>query len=214
MTYIDIIEFIGVIAFAISGALEGIKNHLDFLGVIILGIVTACGGGIIRDVILGINPPSSLRTGYFIYIAIVSSIVTFSVPRFRGNRTRREFRNLFENTLVISDALGLAAFTVTGMQVAYMHAPDSSGFMYIFLGVTTGVGGGVVRDLLANNVPYIMARNVYATCSIAGAIFFHFVTKWHLLNNEINILITFIIIFSFRMLAHFKNWHLPKATQI
>ncbi len=214
MNYIDFIEVIGVIAFAISGALEGIRNHLDFLGVIILGIVTATGGGVIRDVLLGIVPPTSIKTGYFIYIALTVSIVAFIAPYIGRNRTRRQFRTIFENTLVITDALGLAAFTVTGMRLAYEVVPEATGFLYIFLGVLSGVGGGVIRDLLVNNIPYIMQRNVYATCSIIGAIVLHFLYRLTNLNMEIIIFISFVIIFGTRMIAHIKNWHLPKAMRM
>lgn len=212
--YIFYIELIGIVAFAISGALEGIKNKMDFLGVVILGIVTATGGGVIRDLILGINPPLSFRSGLNIYISIITSVIVFVVALFNDKVNKRTVHKVFEDALVYTDAVGLGVFTVTGMQIAYSVSYEYSAILYIFVGLISGVGGGVIRDLLTDNVPYIMDRHVYASASIAGGFVFHQLQWQTIIHDVISIPVCIIIIVIIRVFAYKKKWNLPKATRI
>lgn len=212
MDYIYYIEIIGIVSFAISGALEGIKNKLDLLGVIILGIISATGGGVIRDLILGITPPTSIKTGTNVYIAIVVSLIIFIISKRSEKLTKKNVSRVLEDFLVISDALGLAVFTIAGMKIAYLINPNYSAFLYAFVGVISGVGGGIIRDLITNNVPYIMDRHVYASASIVGALVFHYGFRLELLPNEMLVFICILLIFAIRMFAYKGKWNLPKAT--
>lgn len=212
--FIKYIEIVGIIAFAISGALEGIKSRLDLLGVIVLGIVTATGGGVFRDLILGIRPPFNLRTGFNIYLAIGVALIVFLINLFDKNVNRWTVNKLFDKTLIYSDAIGLAVFTITGMEVAYRLHTEYSIILYVFVGVVTGVGGGIIRDTLINSVPYILDRHVYASASIIGAIIFHLLTVYTDLNRAISSTICIVLIFTIRILAHKYKWNLPKATKI
>lgn len=212
--FIKYIEIIGIIAFAISGALEGIKSRLDLLGVIVLGIVTATGGGVIRDLILGIRPPFNLRYGFNIYLAIAMSLIVFLINLFDENVNRWTVNKALDESLIYSDAIGLSVFTITGMEVAYRLHTEYSIVLYVFVGVVTGVGGGIIRDTLINSVPYILDRHVYASASIIGAIVFHLLTIYTNINIEITSTICISIIFAIRILAHKYKWNLPKATKI
>lgn len=213
-SYIFYIELIGIIAFAISGALEGIKNRMDFLGVIILGIVTATGGGVIRDLILGINPPLSFRTGLNIYLSIITSVVVFLTALFNDKVNKRTVHKIFEDALVYTDAVGLGVFTVTGMQIAYSVSYEYSAILYIFVGLISGVGGGVIRDLLTDTVPYIMDRHVYASASIAGGFVFHQLQKQTFIHDAVLIPLCIIIVVIIRIYTYKKKLNLPKATKI
>lgn len=212
--FIKYIEIIGIIAFAISGALEGIKSKLDLLGVLVLGIITATGGGVIRDVILGIRPPLNLRFGFNIYLAIIVSMIVFLINLFDDNINRWTINKSFDQSLIYSDAIGLAVFTITGMEVAYRLHTEYSMVLYVFVGVVTGVGGGIIRDTLINAVPYILDRHVYASASIIGAINFHLLTIYTDINRAITSTICIFIIFIIRILANKFEWNLPKATRI
>lgn len=213
-SYIIFIEYIGIIAFAISGALSGIKNRYDLLGVIILGVLTATGGGVIRDIILGINPPNSLRTGIYIYLAIIVSVIVFLINLFDDNVNRWTINKLFDKPLVVTDAIGLSVFVITGMQIAYTINTNYSMILYIFVGVVSGVGGGVLRDLITNDVPFIFDRHVYASAAIIGAVIFHISVLYTNLNNKIMMLVCMAIVFVIRMLAYKHKWNLPKATKV
>lgn len=208
------LEYIGIIAFAISGALEGIKHNYDFLGVIVLGITTATGGGIIRDLILGVNPPYSLKTGTNIYLAIIVSIIVFLINLYDSSVNRWTINKLFDRTLLISDAAGLAVFTITAMQVAYNIHESHSMALYVFVGVITGVGGGLIRDMFTNEVPYIFEKHVYASAAIVGAIIYHLARYYTAINAGILMLLCMALIFIIRILAYKFKWNLPKATNI
>lgn len=212
--FIQIVEIIGIIVFAISGALSGIKHRYDLLGVVIIGVTTATGGGIIRDIVLGISPPISLRNGLNIYIAIIVSLLVFIINLLDENVNRFTVHKLFDSSLVITDALGLAVFTITGMQTAYVMYPYYSTILYIFVGVMSGVGGGLIRDILTNETPYILERHVYASASIIGGIIYHLLLEYTKLNSRLNVVICVGIIFLIRMLAYKNKWNLPKATRV
>lgn len=213
-TYIFYIELMGIIAFSISGAMEAIKNKFDFLGVIILGIVTATGGGIIRDIVIGIIPPLSFRRGLNIYLAIISSIVVFLYSLFNEDINNKTVSKVYERALVYTDAIGLGVFTITSMQIAYGVNPNHSAVLYVFVGVISGIGGGIIRDLLTDTTPYILQRHVYASASLVGSILFHLFTVYSRIYNQIIMLICISIVILIRLLAYHYKWNLPKATKI
>ena len=206
--FILALEIIGTIAFAVSGAMTALKKKMDLFGVVILGLTTAIGGGVLRDLILGITPPKTFANPLYAVIAIVTAAIIFIPPVHRWLSLRQP---LFEKVLIVMDALGLGIFTVVGIRTAFEVSHSFSGFLMIFVGVVTGVGGGVMRDVLASDTPYIFVKHIYASASIAGAVVA--VLLWPLNNGLWAMLAGTVIIVVIRLLsAHFK-WNLPRVKE-
>ena len=165
--FIFILNFLGTLAFAASGAMIGLKKNMDIFGVCILGLTTATGGGVIRDLILGLTPPMAFRDPTSAVVALVTSAVFFSrqVRQVLMHNQRR-----YDLLLFWMDALGLGAFTVIGVELAFSRAAQPTFFLLVFVGTLTGVGGGVLRDMMAGDTPYIFVKHVYASASLAGAL--------------------------------------------
>ena len=205
-TFLIIIESICVVAFAISGALVAIDKKMDIFGVTILGLTTSIGGGIIRDLILDITPPMSLRHPRIAIIAIVTSLIFF-IPFIR--KKIQEEEKIYNVLMFITDSLGLGLFTVIGVQTAINNGFADNYFLQVFVGVLSGVGGGVLRDVLAGNRPYIFIKHFYATAALIGAIVC--VVLWNILGSLPSMLISAAVIFILRILAAHYHWELPKA---
>jgi len=152
-------ELVGVFAFALDGALTAMRwAHLDLFGVVALGVVTAVGGGILRDVLLGELPPATFRTWYYLATATAGALLAFWAHRLLARMTR---------PILVFDTIGLSLFSVTGAQVAY-EAGIGAG-QAILLGGLTGVGGGTLRDVLVRRVPSILTGGLYAVPALLGA---------------------------------------------
>lgn len=170
-TFIFILEIIGTIAFASSGAMIAIEKKMDIFGVNILGATTAVGGGMIRDIILGITPPTAFAKPVYILFATLTSTLLFAVVYTNPDILNSKIKNNFYDRLMLwCDTAGLGIFTVLGIQTASRVITEDNSFFFIFIGVLTGVGGGVVRDIMAGETPYILVREIYASASIAGGI--------------------------------------------
>lgn len=215
-----IIDIIGTVAFAFSGAMTAIRKEMDLLGVIILGMVTAVGGGIIRDMILGIAPPQAFVEPVFALSAVLTSALVFAAFYFRGRRFRRlgniagakGYRELsgqrFQQVLMLADTLGLGVFTMVGVRAAFDNQMGMNYFLPVFLGTITGVGGGLLRDMMAGDRPYIFVKHVYASASILGAcvcVFF-----WRRAGEEAAMLTGAGSVVALRLLAIHYRWNLPK----
>jgi len=153
-----ILDLIGTAVFSITGALVAGRNRMDTFGVVILGCVTAVGGGTLRDVVLGRNPVFWVSSPHYLTIAALAAIGTFVV----AHRWR-----LPEMAIAYADAVGLAVFTVIGFQTSF-QTTGSFGIS-IIMGMTTGVVGGIIRDVLAGEIPLIFHKEIYASASLAGA---------------------------------------------
>lgn len=155
---LHVLDLIGVAVFAVSGALAAGRRGLDLLGVIVMGSVTAIGGGTIRDLLLSRHPIFWLADPVYVTVIILSALMTVAYTRWRPPPRA---------ALLIADALGLALFSVVGAQVAEAAGmPAASG---VLLGTITGTAGGVVRDVLCVEVPLILRRgNLYASAAIVG----------------------------------------------
>lgn len=165
-TVIFIFELIGTVAFALSGAATAVKSNMDVFGIVICGLTTAVGGGCIRDIILGSVPPLMFLNPIYSVIAIAASLLIF-IPVLRDIADRGD---MLKNVLYMSmDAVGLGVFTVVGVHNSFLLYPDNV-FLMVFVGVLSGVGGGILRDLFTQKVPYIFVKHVYATASVAGAL--------------------------------------------
>ena len=194
----EIMNIIGTIAFAMSGAYVAIEKKMDLLGVVILGITTAVGGGIIRDVLIGVTPPISLVNPEYVIIAIIVSLIMF-------NKRIHEIINLNNMIMIFVDALGLGAFTIVGCNSAIEF---NNIMLQVFLGVLTGVGGGVLRDIFASRTPTIFIKNFYALASLIGGIIYSILLPY---NNDVAATIGIVVIVTLRMLAAKYRWNLPKA---
>ncbi|MBQ6892913.1 MAG: TRIC cation channel family protein [Clostridia bacterium] len=205
-TFIFILEIIGTIAFAASGAMTALKKDMDIFGVAILGLTTAVGGGAVRDIILGVNPPMMFQKPVYAFVAVIVSLIIF-IPAIRRIFNRNQY--LYDHVIRVMDALGLAIFTVMGISSAKALSDEHNLFLLVFVGVITGVGGGLIRDIMAGDTPYIFVKHIYACASIVGALACVFL--WEPIGTVWAMFIGAALVFVIRMLAaHFK-WSLPHA---
>ena len=202
-------DIIGTIAFAISGAILGCKKKMDILGVIVLGLVTALGGGFIRDLVLGITPPKMFQNSTNAAISTVFSILVFILYSIRKDFEKSHWIKLMNKFMIITDTIGLASFTITGMATAISLGYDKK-FLLIFVGSITGVGGGMLRDILSGSIPFIFREQVYAGACILGATIF--IIARNFCNYQISMVICFFSVLIIRLLAVKKNWNLPRIS--
>lgn len=196
---IYIFDLLGTLIFAITGALRGIQKELDFLGVIVFAGVVGCGGGMIRDSLIGATPAAALTDGYYLLICIIAGIVVFFVgPKIESRK----------KLLIYLDALGLGVFTSIGVAKASMYGCSQVG--QILCGVITAVGGGMIRDVLSREVPAVLTSDIYATASIAGGIVFLFLKQEGADTGVLYLACTMTVIF-LRCWAINNNLRLPKS---
>jgi len=188
----------GTIAFVASGALAGIRQKLDIFGILVIAFVTAIGGGTLRDLLIGQSPVKWLMDVNIIYLIVGISLATILF---------RKYIDKLDKTLLFFDTLGLAFFTIRGIEVGLetqLSTPSC-----IILGTITACFGGVIRDILLNEVPTIFSKEIYATACIVGGISF-FVFKNFDISQTLLELLTFIIIIGIRFFAIKTNFTLPK----
>lgn len=169
--FIFILELIGTVAFASSGAMIAIEKKMDIFGVNVLGATTAVGGGIMRDIILGLTPPGAFSHPVYVLVAALTSTILFVIAY--AKPTAFEFRvktDYYDKLMFWCDTAGLGIFTVVGIQAAVRAVGGENVFFFVFIGTLTGVGGGVLRDIMAGETPYILVKHIYACAAIAGGI--------------------------------------------
>ena len=203
-----VMEIIGTVAFSISGAVVGIRKKMDILGVITLGVTTAVGGGVIRDLILGATPPAAFRNPVYLLLASAVSVIVF-IPAVRSSITRDPRSRIIDGLLLLMDSVGLGVFTVVGVKAGCNAANEFNFFLLVFVGVVTGVGGGVMRDLFAQEPPYIFHKHFYASASIIGAVVC--VSLWNFAGEFAAMLIGLVCVTALRLAAAKFRWSLPKA---
>ena len=199
-------DMIGTIAFAVSGALVGVARKMDIFGMAVLALATAIGGGIVRDVLLGYFPPNSLRNVVYVTVVLAVTVIVFLIynSRYRkhamGPRSRASY--------LLADALGLASFTVTGASAGFKLYPELPIFI-VLLGTITAVGGGIIRDMLAQRIPSVLKEDVYALPSIIGGIIYYLMvtSSW----DSMAVYGAFTVVLIIRLLAIKYNWSLPKV---
>ena len=204
--FLLILEIIGTVAFAVSGAMTGLSKKMDIFGVVILGLTTAVGGGMIRDLVLGLTPPAMFTNPIYAAVAAVVSVIVF-LPAVR--RWLTAYGREREILMLVMDSLGLGVFTVVGIQRAYTATDHRGMFLLVFVGVVTGVGGGLLRDVMAGQTPYIFVKHVYASASIIGAILC--AALWAPLGATMAMILGASVILAIRLLAAHYHWSLPKA---
>ena len=157
-----IMEMLGTVAFAASGAMVAVDRAMDIFGVIVLGVTTAVGGGAIRDVILGIVPPAMFRNPIYTLVATITSCVVFMILYLKKELLQGHNRETYDKIMLVMDSIGLGIFTVVGVNTGISHGYVDYMFLLVFLGTITGVGGGLLRDIMAGVPPYILVRHIYA----------------------------------------------------
>lgn len=209
-TVLLVFELIGTCAFAVSGAVLGITKRFDIFGVLFCGIITALGGGTIRDLLLGNLPPAMFRNYIYLIFAVATCLLTFIIASILKNKFSENI-TVIEKVNNVFDALGLGVFTVVGMNVAIGAGFSDNFFFVIFLGMTTGCGGGILRDVIVSEVPFVLKKRVYAVASIAGGIVYYILFVMFNQNEIICAVAGIAVIFALRLLASVFKWDLPKA---
>ena len=199
-----IVEIIGTVAFATSGAMV-----VDIFGVLVLSSITALGGGAIRDILIGATPPRMFSDYRYVMVSVVVSTVVFIIAYIFRDRYPQKAK-VVDSVNNVFDAVGLGLFTVTGVQVAIDSGFGLNSILAVCLGVITGIGGGVLRDVMLREIPFVLKKRIYALASIAGGVVYY---NLHLAGFErtrsivISVAVTFVI----RILATVFKLDLPKV---
>lgn len=212
MDFIDILffaaEIIGTVAFSVAGTLVAIRHELDIFGTVVVGGVTAVGGGCLRDILLGNLPPTMFKVPVYTIVAASVSILIFIIEYlFPAEKILASKK--YEFIVNIFDALGLAIFVVVGINSANSCGYGDNAFLSVCVGVLTGVGGGVIRDLFVKTVPMILRKQVYALPAIIGGIMYYYMHRAEV-NEIICVGVTIVFIMTVRILAAVLKWNLPK----
>ncbi|MBQ0108562.1 MAG: trimeric intracellular cation channel family protein [Phascolarctobacterium sp.] len=201
-----VFDIVGTIALAISGALLALRKSMDMFGVVVLALTTAVGGGIVRDVLLGLTPPMAFVNPWYSLLAACVGFLVFILAYFHiGFRTHSK---MAEKVLLWVDALGLGVFTMTGIAIAETLS-CCNWFLCLFVGVVTGVGGGILRDMFAGDIPFVFVKSFYASAALFGGIVC--VVGWGYLESWQCMLLGAFVTFMLRTLAIYYDWHLPKV---
>lgn len=192
-----VIELIGLVAFAASGALAAVRARLDVFGVVVMGLTTALGGGIIRDVLLGIHPPTTLRSWPYLLTAAVTGIAVFFFHP-QVARLRR--------AVLLADAVGLGVFVTAGTTTAMQHGVPA--YTACLIGMTVGIGGGAIRDVLLREIPMVLRKEIYAVAALVGAVAVP-VIAWLGLPDLWGTVIGSALVVAIRLIALWRHWNAP-----
>lgn len=202
------LELIGVAAFAVSGAMAAIKKRADIFGVIFLAVTTALGGGVIRDILLGSLPPKMFVSYAYFAVAAAAALVVFADSYIRREKYLMHMDKL-DAVNNIFDAVGLAVFTISGMNTS-MEVSDNV-LLILILGMATGVGGGMLRDVMTNTMPKVLRKRIYAVASLLGGGLYY---GLHVLGvmEAVAAISGMLLIFVLRLLATAYKWNLPAVS--
>jgi len=199
MTLLYFLDLLGTFAFAVSGALAGARKGLDIYGLSFLAIVTAVGGGTVRDMMLGRIPPFIFKDMNYLFLSVAAAVVVFLFH----SHVNRKF-----NLLVWTDALGLGVFNVIGINIALQSDVGYVGSM--IFGVMTGTLGGMMRDVLIGATPFVLTSDVYASaCLAGGGVFCLF--DYFGFPQAPNTAVSAVLVFAVRMYTFKKGVHLPRV---
>lgn len=199
-TFLTVLDFVGTFVFALSGAVAAVRRELDLFGVLVLSFVAASTGGIVRDVLIGAIPPATLVDWRYLAISVSAGLLTFYfLPLI----------NRVQSPVQLFDAAGLALFAVTGAQKALVYGLDAP--MAALLGMLTGIGGGMARDVLLTQVPTVLRAELYTVAALAGA---SIVVMGSLLDmpSATMTLAGALACLALRLGSIYRGWHLPKAS--
>ncbi len=198
MSFVYALEMLGTAAFAVSGALAASRKRMDIFGFCVLALMPAVGGGTIRDIIIDRVPVFWVSDNRYVAVAVIAALVVFFAPHQRPG-IRREI-------LVWADALGLALFAALGTEICLQH--DTGPLVAVMLGVTTAVTGGMIRDVICNEIPLILSREIYATAAFAASLAYVLADRMALGDN-VALTVGVITGLAIRGLAILYNWSLP-----
>ncbi len=202
-----VLELIGAAAFAVSGAMAAIEKRADIFGVLFLAVTTALGGGVIRDVLIGRIPPVMFVSYWYLLISVAAALAVFIDAYLRSEKYKLHLDKL-DAVNNIFDAIGLAVFTVSGMNAA-MPVSDNI-ILVLFVGMCTGVGGGMLRDVMTNTMPKVLRKRVYAVASLLGGGLYY--AMYALGANQLaSIGCGMLLIFALRLFATIYKWNLPSV---
>lgn len=204
---LNIVEYIGVISFAISGTAIAINKKTDSVGALFFALLTCFGGGMIRDIALGIVPNVLTDTSYY-FLALTCIIVSFICFTLAFIPKTADFISKHSHDFVIefTDAIGLSVFCVFGVDAA-ITLGHTNPILLIFCGCITGVGGGMLRDICSAEIPFIFRKHIYLIPTLCGSVFYTLTYKH--INHLASLLIAIGIIIAFRVLAIIFKWNLP-----
>lgn len=202
-----VLELIGAAAFAVSGAMVAIEKKADIFGVLFLAVTTALGGGVIRDVLIGRIPPVMFVSYWYLLISVVAALAVFIDAYLRSEKYKLHLDKL-DAVNNVFDAIGLAVFTVSGMNAA-MPVSDNV-ILVLFVGMCTGAGGGMLRDVMTNTMPKVLRKRVYAVASLIGGGLYYVM---HVLdiNQLLSVGCGMLVIFALRLFATIYKWNLPSV---
>lgn len=202
----------GIIAFSISGAMIAIEEDVDFFGVLLLGLITALGGGTLRDTLLGIAPSSN----FYNYSGIVLSLFTAAMVFLIAYTHKEYYYNHVEKIEHINnviDSVGLGIFSVYGVQVTLKTGYLTNVYLLVFMGMLTGVGGGLIRDMIVRRKPLIISKHIYAVAAILGSVCYLVCVSINI-EEIAAVIVSVVFVVGIRMLATKKRLNLPKVKRI
>ncbi|MBQ1946057.1 MAG: trimeric intracellular cation channel family protein [Clostridia bacterium] len=204
--FVLMVELIGTIAFSASGSIIAIRKKMDVFGVCVLGLTTAVFGGVFRDLLLGITPPNTFRNPIYAVTSIITSLIIFLKP---VRRYLTGTHAAYDRTMLVADSMGLGLFTAIGVSIAKEAAPDGGFFLTVFVSTLTAVGGGLLRDIMAGETPFIFVRHVYACAALIGAI--ACTLLWPVTGHIAAMVTGAVLVFVIRILSATFKWNLPRA---
>ncbi|WP_260705370.1 trimeric intracellular cation channel family protein [Edaphobacter flagellatus] len=196
-----VVDLMGVFVFAVEGGLAAIRSNLDVLGLLVISFVTALGGGMIRDLLIGAIPPNSVRDWRYPTTALAGGVVVFYFYQF--------IQRVPPDLIITLDAVGLALCAIAGSAKAVEYGINP--LLSVLMGAVTGVGGGTIRDILLNRVPGVLQSDVYAAAALAGALVvviglrFRNIPRWLVMTSGAG------VCFTLRMVAVLNHWNLPRV---
>lgn len=193
-----LLDLFGVAVFAISGALTAGRKSLDLLGVVIIAVVTAVGGGTTRDLLLDRHPIFWIADPIYLLVILIAALLTIWYT---------QYQNPPEKALLLADALGLAVFTILGAQIT--QEVVSNGVIIVIMAAITGTVGGLIRDILSGEIPLILRRDIYATAALAGATIY-LLLQISGLDSTLTIILSMLVVIGLRLAAIQWNLHLPR----
>lgn len=194
-----LLDLVGTFVFALSGAMAGVKRKLDLFGVLVLSFVAANTGGITRDVLIGVVPPGAIDDWRYLAVSLTAGLITFFFPSVLARRW---------NPVLVFDAAGLALFAVSGTHKALAHGLNP--VMATLLGMLTGIGGGMARDVLLADVPIVLRAELYAVAALLGAAVVVIADRLQLPSGPA-VLVGAALCFGLRVVALQRGWRLPVA---
>lgn len=202
MSLLYCLDLLGTAAFAASGALAGIRRGMDLFGVLVLGLVTATGGGTLRDLLLGDTPPFIFKDETYLYLSIAVSLAVFIF---------RKKMHVLHHPLLYFDAVGLGTFVVIGTGKALDFRMNFVGA--VMMGVMTATAGGMIRDVLSTQVPLVLQREVYASAALAGGALLYLLHQTTV-PHSLSLLVSALVVVVVRLLAIHYNWSLPRGVDV